>query len=475
MDHWSYAADPGAGTLDGGRAEGFLVRITSVDVISFETSVQRISFGELLSDHKVVQTVTTIRTDEGLKGHYFGGHFHGDQDGLLPGDRALISKLLGPILAGNDPLDRERIWQQLWTAKLPENVCSVIDLALWDLAGRMTDLPVHMLLGRARERVKAYASSFNNLGMPDDYAAHAITCRQQGYRAYKIHPYFAWDPRTRRPTLPKPAHVDWDIQICRVVRDAVGDDMVLIFDPWGSYNHSEALRVGRELERLHFYWYEHPMPEHHRELYVKLAGELDIPICSPEIAEGGIYTRADWIRRGASDISRIDVLRGGITGATKLAAACDAFGLRCELHMSGFGNLQVLGATTEDVCEYYERGLLGPGVETMTLRRRTSTPHATPSTPTATSPSRRHPASATTSNGATSTITGSPKPTSKQSRPFTHASDALSPSGPGFRADGCGRSLRSWIRQSGDASASPSQSSESTRFDRQRSRESPHQ
>ncbi|HVN51803.1 MAG TPA: enolase C-terminal domain-like protein, partial [Acidimicrobiales bacterium] len=79
--------------------------------------------------------------------------------------------------------------------------------------------------------------------------------------------------------------------------------------------------------------------------------------------EGGIHTRANWILRHASDISRIDVLRGGITGATKWAATCEAFGLRCELHMSGFGNLQVLGATSEDVCEYYERGLLGPGVD----------------------------------------------------------------------------------------------------------------
>jgi L-alanine-DL-glutamate epimerase-like enolase superfamily enzyme len=69
------------------------------------------------------------------------------------------------------------------------------------------------------------------------------------------------------------------------------------------------------------------------------------------------------MRRHASEINRIDVLRGGITGATKMAAICEAFGLRCELHMSGFGNLQVLGATTEDVCEYYERGLLGPGVD----------------------------------------------------------------------------------------------------------------
>jgi L-alanine-DL-glutamate epimerase-like enolase superfamily enzyme len=112
-----------------------------------------------------------------------------------------------------------------------------------------------------------------------------------------------------------------------------------------------------------FYWYEHPMPEYRVETYVKLARELSIPILSPEIAAGSIYTRADWIHRGASDMSRIDVLRGGITGCHKMAAICEAFGVRCEMHMSGWGNLQILGATSEDVCEYYERGLLAPGVD----------------------------------------------------------------------------------------------------------------
>jgi L-alanine-DL-glutamate epimerase-like enolase superfamily enzyme len=198
--------------------------------------------------------------------------------------------------------------------------------------------------------------------MPDQYAAHALDCQREGYRAYKIHPYHYWDPATREPALPRPSHVAWDLQACREVRAAVGDDMVLMFDPWGTYEiYDEAVRVGRELERHGFYWYEHPMPEHRIESYVRLAEELTIPICSPEIAEGGIYTRAEWIRRRASDISRIDVLRGGITGAMKMAATCDALGVRCELHMSGFGNLQVLGATSEDVCEYYERGLVGPG------------------------------------------------------------------------------------------------------------------
>jgi L-alanine-DL-glutamate epimerase-like enolase superfamily enzyme len=75
-----------------------------------------------------------------------------------------------------------------------------------------------------------------------------------------------------------------------------------------------------------------------------------------------VFTRAEWILRRASDISRIDVLRGGITGVMKTTGMCEAFGMRCELHMSGFGNLQILGATSEDVCEFYERGLVAPGV-----------------------------------------------------------------------------------------------------------------
>jgi L-alanine-DL-glutamate epimerase-like enolase superfamily enzyme len=339
------------------------VKITGFEVIPFETTVDRISFGQLLSDHSVVQTVTKVTTDEGAEGYYFGGHFHGDQEGLLPGDRALIARFLSPLLTGQDAFAREEIWRQLWAAKLPENVCSVIDLALWDLAGRVAGLPVCKLLGGAREKVKAYASSYNNLGAPEDYAAHAAECQQQGYLAYKIHPYHYFNPETKQFALPRPSYVDWDIAICEAVRAAVGDDLVLMFDPWGTYHtYADAVRVGRELERLGFYWYEQPMPEYRVENYVKLADELTIPICSPEIAEGGIYTRAEWLLRSASDISRIDVLRGGITGVMKWIGACDAFGVRCELHMSGFGNLQVLGATSEDVCEYYERGLLGPKV-----------------------------------------------------------------------------------------------------------------
>ena len=60
---------------------------------------------------------------------------------------------------------------------------------------------------------------------------------------------------------------------------------------------------------------------------------------------------------------RIDVLRGGITGVKKTVNVCEAFGYRCEIHMSGIGNLHIMGSTSEDTCEYYERGLLAPGVD----------------------------------------------------------------------------------------------------------------
>jgi L-alanine-DL-glutamate epimerase-like enolase superfamily enzyme len=290
--------------------QGPALKITGIEVIPFETFVDRFSNGEPSPMQKVLQTLTKITTDEGVEGYYFGGHFHGDQDGLLATEQALITQLVGPLLADQDPMEREKVWQQLLAGKIPENVMSVIDLALWDLAGRVAGLPVHHLLGGARDKIKTYASTYNNLGSPEEYGAHAVECKNLGYTAYKIHSHYYWDPATRQAALPRPSHVEWDIKTCHAVREAVGDEMVLMYDPWGTYNtYADAIRVGRALEDLNFYWYEHPMPEYKVASYIKLAEELTIPICSPEIADGGLFTRADWIARRASDISRIDVLR----------------------------------------------------------------------------------------------------------------------------------------------------------------------
>ena len=188
--------------------------------------------------------------------------------------------------------------------------------------------------------------------------------QEEGYLGYKIHPHYFWDPEAGQPTPGRPFQHRADIETIHLVRDAVGPDYVLMYDPWGTYmSLEEAIKVGRELEAGGLLLVRAPMPEYRVESYVRLCRELTIPILSPEIAAGGVFTRAEWILRGAGDMSRIDVNRGGITGARKTAIVCEAFGVRCEIHMSGFGNLQVLGATSEDTSEYYEKGLLAPGVD----------------------------------------------------------------------------------------------------------------
>ena len=340
------------------------MKITDIKVTPFRTHVHRYHNNQPLPNTEMIQTLTTVETDDGVTGYYLGGQGHGDQDGMDAGDQDYIRTRIRELLVGEDPFARERFWQWMWASKTPENIMGVIDMALWDLAGTYANLPVYKLLGACRDRVKAYASTYPNMGSIQNYVDHAIACQERGYQAYKIHPYYFWNPVTERSVPGRPSHIKRDIELIHAVADAVGDRMVLMYDPWGTYHTVEdALIVGRELEKRNYYWYEHPMPEERVESYVRLTRELAIAICSPEILAGHVFTRADWVKRGASDISRIDVLRGGITAAKKTAIVCEAFAVRCEIHMSGIGNLHVLGSTSEDTCEYYERGLLAPGVD----------------------------------------------------------------------------------------------------------------
>ncbi|MDP2949142.1 MAG: enolase C-terminal domain-like protein, partial [Chloroflexota bacterium] len=251
------------------------MKIVDLQVIPFWAPRKTFRNGRILHEDKVVQTVTKVITDEGAEGYYFGGSGHGDQDGMTTEQRALLDGRLKSLVLGQDPFDREKFWHWMWAANLlPENLMSVLDMALWDLQARVFGVPVHKLLGGCREKVKAYASSFPNMGDPEVYAQHALECKRKGYKAYKIHPYYFWDPATKKPDPGRPSHIEYDIAACRLIREAVGDDMVLMFDPWGTYHtYTEALKVGRALEELNFYWFEHPMSEYRVEAYVKLAAE----------------------------------------------------------------------------------------------------------------------------------------------------------------------------------------------------------
>jgi L-alanine-DL-glutamate epimerase-like enolase superfamily enzyme len=330
-----------------------MARITAIECLTFEygSHVIRDEEGHAHPgpERRGVQTLTRVRTDVGVDGHCIGG-----SDAT-----AAIARRL---LVGLDPFDRELIHQRLrrsarieWAA-LGGRMVGVLDQALWDVSGRITNLPVHKLLGASRDRVPAYASTMcgddRGLGEPADYATFARACVKQGYRAFKLHTWMPpFGPDLRR-----------DIAACQAVRDAVGPDVHLMLDPFHDYTREDSLLLGRALEELGFHWLEEPMDEHSISSYAWLCRQLDLPICGPESIGGGAATRAEWIVHGAADILRTGLEHGGITSIIKTAHLCEAFGVRLELHGGGAGTLQALGAMAVPG-EYYERGLLHPELD----------------------------------------------------------------------------------------------------------------
>jgi L-alanine-DL-glutamate epimerase-like enolase superfamily enzyme len=303
-------------------------------------------------EHEAIQRMVRIITDEGTEGYCFGGV-------SIP----VIEQIVKPALVDEDPFFREKLWHKLrhWqrlSPNLTDHLLAAIDLALWDLAGRALNQPVYKLLGATRSKVKAYASTMcgdelpGGLDTPAAYANFAEQCQQRGYTAFKLH---TWMPPI--PWAPDPKR---DVAACRAVRERVGDDMALMLDGYHFYSREEALWIGRELEKLHYYWFEEPMDEHSISSYVWLAQQLDIPLLGPETAEGKMFTRAEWIVRGACDVCRAGVWDvGGITPFMKIVHLCESFGMRLEVHGGGPGNLHVLCAMPIPG-EFYERGLLHP-------------------------------------------------------------------------------------------------------------------
>ena len=303
------------------------------------------------SSRPSASNVVTIVTDDGAEGYTFGG------------SPDVIQGAVKPLILGEDPFDREKIWHKLNEKQrgirtLTDGILSVVDLALWDLAGQVFKLPVYKLLGGFRSKVRAYASTYTGddveggLNSPQAYADFALKCQARGYTAFKLH--------TPQPPLPGAPNPKVDVAICAAVREAVGPDMALMLDPFHWYTREEAYYIGREIEKLDFVWLEEPMDEHKTSSYIWLAENLTIPILGPEHAEGSLYTRAEWIRQKAADILRAgtwDV--GGITPVMKIAHLCEAFGMPLELHGPGIGNLQCLCAMPIPGA-FFERGLLHP-------------------------------------------------------------------------------------------------------------------
>jgi L-alanine-DL-glutamate epimerase-like enolase superfamily enzyme len=286
--------------------------------------------------------VLQLDTDGGIVGHATA---LAARSGIVT--QSYIHDVIAPVVVGRDVTEREAIWQELWNIDrhltfFPVYLPGPIDVALWDIAAKAAGLPLYKYLGAYRRSLPVYASS---LFMPAvaDYVDEARRYFDRGFTAYKVHPPGPWR---------------FDIEIQRAVRETLGNSAVLMSDPVAEYSLEEAIRVGRDLERLDYHWFEEPFRDFELTKYAKLCAALDIPIAGTETTRGGPWGVAQAIAANAVDIVRADVSwKPGVTGTMKIAHLAEANGLRCEIHCTTMGfmdiaNLHVSCAIRN--CEYFE-------------------------------------------------------------------------------------------------------------------------
>lgn len=288
-----------------------------------------------LPPHQATHDMCLLRvvTDEGVDG------WAGSGKGVIAAD--VVRRALAPVVIGQDALLREALWELVWQIdrleRLPLDAFGMLDTALWDIAGKVAGMPVWQLLGGARTRVQAYASTVT-WPTVDDYLQHADECLKVGYRAIKLH---AW------------GDVERDGKLAAKLRKHVGADVELMYDGSAGFRYEEALRLGHYLEEAKYLWYEEPMREYGIDHYRRLREKLDIPILAPETSPGVHYNAADYAVFGATDILRISVgIKGGVTGAMRIAHLADALGMYAEVHGGGMANLQLSAAIPNT--RYYE-------------------------------------------------------------------------------------------------------------------------
>lgn len=293
--------------------------------------------------------VLTIRTAGGTEGKYRGFMF------IAP--MLTQVKMKAESLIGQDPLERERIWQDLWQSLRHTDRIGVgaIDIALWDLAGNHYDESISALLGGFRESIPTYASTCvgddaeDGLSSPQAYASFARDCREQGYPAFKIHPF--GDPER-------------DIEVVRAVAEAVGDDMDLMLDPADEYEtYAASLKVGRALDEHEYLWYEDPMTGSGDSVHLseRLSNQFTTPLLGGEHARNGPMGVANHLAQNTFEYIRADAhLDGGITGTMKMAHVAESFGVDVELHGGGPAHLHCISAIRNT--NYFEHALLHPKI-----------------------------------------------------------------------------------------------------------------
>ncbi len=274
-------------------------------------------------------TIMEIATDEDVTGIGFGG----------------ISEALKNQILGEDPLDVERLWQKMfmaWRKPVAKGelirALSAVDIAIWDLIGKVTRQPVYKLLGGYCGRVPAYAAGgyYEEGKTVQDLAKEMVSYVEEGYEAIKM--------KVGRLSIEK------DAERVKAVRKAIGGEVALMVDANNAYNAYQAIKFARAVEKYNPYWFEEPVRPDDIEGSAEVASAIDTPVASGE----NEFTRwgfRDLFEKRAVDIIQADVgIAGGYTEVRKIAAMASAYHIPYSPHGS-----HVLGA---HAVAAFENGLI---------------------------------------------------------------------------------------------------------------------
>ena len=203
----------------------------------------------------------------------------------------IVDRVLREELVGERADRREWLWHRLWeldrTEEFPIWLFGVVDVALWDLEGRVLGVPVHRLLGTYRESIPAYASTVT-FSTAEEYLDVADQCLEaRASPAIKLH---AWGDAKA------------DADLCQQLRAHVGPDVDLMYDGSAAFDLPDAVYVGQALTEAGYRWYEEPMREFSVTAYRWLAERVDVPLLVGETSDGSHLNTADFIASGCATL-----------------------------------------------------------------------------------------------------------------------------------------------------------------------------
>ena len=263
--------------------------------------------------------------------------------------RSAVEDFLAPFLRGKDPQRIEDIWQTAYqnsywrNGPVLNNALSGVDMALWDIKGKLAGLPVYQLLGgKCREAAAVYRHADGSDAA--EVTERVLAYMEQGYHYVRcqLGGYGGRQSSRRSPEGALPgAYFDPDAYarslpaLFDAVRARVGFEVELLHDIHERLAPSEAIRLARNLEPYRLFFLEDPLPPEQIEWFKALRQQCAVPI-----AMGELFTHPrEWtslIAETLIDFIRVHVSAiGGVTSARKLAALCEAFGVRTAWHGPG--------------------------------------------------------------------------------------------------------------------------------------------